>query len=368
MRTRRSKLNEESPSEEGGDDKQSASSKSDASGEVDEKVDETPMQVSTNKASEVDEGNDSSSEPPPNDSDDDDVVEEASTAKESNVTAMKERRKQKKEAIKKKKEEQRSRNAGFLKENEQGTVQNKKIRFRDDDETYEYQDYKEEEVKEEGKNDTVPEMNDNSDSDDEVEQVTTSKAKQEALELRAAERKIRVEESLLNKRKKRKSKLQKAVDVTTIDEDEDDVDEDFFAQVDKLRDDKVRQIKKQKMFDKVREDYENYENQKAIDALFEKHRPLSENLAQAKRNNIELKVLDDDSSIDEDDIITQRCRREKQSVISSSYLGKSPTKDTLAFRKQRRNRYAAHRSRKMKYPTVKRNNVGRPCPNFLVKR
>jgi hypothetical protein len=130
---------------------------------------------------------------------------------------------------------------------------NKKITFDDDfvASDYESDDENDAANNEDEDEDERDQDSDEESSDDEVEQVSASTAKQEAMEMRAAERKTRKEETALSHKRKRKTKAkEKEIQVMAMpemsDSEDDDLDDDMLELIDSERkaESKLKKLRK----------------------------------------------------------------------------------------------------------------------------
>jgi hypothetical protein len=254
-----------------------------------------------------------------------------------------------------------------------------KIRFDDDIEEVVVE---EEEVtaptKEKGDGDEDDEGED--ESDDEVEEVSASTAKNQALQIRAAERETRQVESAISQKRKRKKKTTEKdaiVPVATPDDsdgsDDDELDEDFLAMVDSARENDAK-MKKLKQESSLR-----------VNKLGRHTTFVSEENESGTKNpihadhNIEVVVLpssntEEGGSGSDEDQQTNIIAQEKAALALSSNLGTKASNTALLFCRGRQpsnqtlgkneKKYAVKRSRKMKY----RLSAGRPSANFVVKK
>jgi len=126
---------------------------------------------------------------------------------------------------------------------------NKKITFDDD---FVASDYESDDENDASNNEDEGDQDSDEDSsDDEVEQVSASTAKQQAMEMRAAERKTRKEETALSHKRKRKTKAnEKEMQVMTMpemsDSEDDDLDDDMLELIDSERkaESKLKKLRK----------------------------------------------------------------------------------------------------------------------------
>jgi hypothetical protein len=278
---------------------------------------------------------------------------EACTSNES--TKAKERMKESKS---KRKAELRKKNMGIgiQKIDLNAPAQNKKITFDDYiDEEEEEQSFEQKKVE----NSQLQETDD--ESDDEVEQVTASVAKDEALQSRAAERKTRIQMNAFSQKRKRKSK-----EIEELDDDEDDeLDDDFFSMVDsaKENDFKMKKLKK---------DSDVRVNKLGRHTTFvsEENDSTSTKSINAD-HNIEIVVLPSSRvKTDDENQQVDSISKGKATISLSSDLSTEPSKTALLFcrgnhGKQRNNKIEPlKKSRKMKY----KFSLGKPSANFAVKR
>ena len=271
----------------------------------------------------------------------------------------KQKRKQVQDAKKKKKEQFRSRTLGFIQDEQ--VLSNKKIRFDDNHDEVPFSD-EINHVTEEDKNiaSIISNHNEEDSDDDVIEQVTKSKAKQEVLGLWAAERKSRAKDSLLRKRNRKRRK-------SNVTQNDEDLDEEFLAQVDEVRDKEATERKRKFDEEKVKDGKDKKQKMDENPAAG----VINENVAQIMRNNIQLVVLDNGAGkYETSNPMTSQMRKEKESSNLSFSLGsKEVTKSTLTFCRTNQNlRFQKQRSKKMKYPPVKKRNRGKPSRHFLVRR
>ena len=223
---------------------------------------------------------------------------------------------------------------------------------------------------------------DDDDDDDEVEQVSASAAKNEALQMLAAERETRkVENALTHKRKRRKKKVVDILapssnqtddndDNNDDDDDDDDLDEEFLSMVDTARatDSKMKKLKKEsnvqlKKMGRHTTFVSEESEAGAMKAIHADHNidivvlPLSNATRGGGVND------EQESSI----------LQEKAELSLSSDLSTTPSNAALLLCRGTHNmqgnsggskQYAVKRSRKMKY----KMSLGRPSSNFAVRR
>mmetsp|Transcript_701 Transcript_701/g.1117 ORF Transcript_701/g.1117 Transcript_701/m.1117 type:complete len:284 (-) Transcript_701:34-885(-) len=207
-------------------------------------------------------------------------------------------------------------------------------------------------------------QDDDDSSDDEVEQVSASAAKQQAMEMFAAERKTRKEESAVSSKRKRKAKeVPKPKQPKPESEDEDDFDEDFFAMVDEERKNETK-AKKTKT-DVAKNTLGRHTT--FVSEVDDPTVPGSISAPIAADHNIEVVVLPNLSSEDgagDDD----KAVNDKQLLSLSAGLGTQPSEAALLFCRGSRARsdeapekgFERKRSRKMKYGL----SSGQPSRNF----
>ncbi len=268
-----------------------------------------------------------------------------------------------KESKTKRKAELRRKNLGLgigtIDVNATATKSKQKIRF-DDDFVAEQEEKVEAEHSEEKEaiNNIVDGIEDEEeDDDDEVEQVSASFAKNEALQLRAAERETRKVESAITQKRKRKKKV--------IEADDDELDEDFLALVDSTREDNAK-VKKLEQKSKPRLSLGRHTT-----FVSEENETTTKKPIHADHN---IKVVVLPTEIKNDDQQTNIVAQEKSALALSSDLSTEPSKTAMLFfrgshllqrnSKKGDDQTSFKRSRKMKYKV----SIGRPASNFLVKK
>eukprot|EP00979_Chaetoceros_neogracilis_P004292 scaffold764_cov240-Chaetoceros_neogracile.AAC.5 len=202
-------------------------------------------------------------------------------------------------------------------------------------------------------------------SDDEVEQVSASAAKQQAIEQFAAERQTRKEESAYTSKRKRKAKdiPEKPKQPIPESEDEEELDEDFFAMVDEERKNETKAKKRKK--DMVKNTIGRHTTfiSEADDpnVLGSITKPI------VAEHNIEVVVLPYLSS--EDGLgDNAKAANDKQLLSLSAGLGTQPSETALLFCRGSQARssavsekgFEAKRSKMMKYSLSR----GMPSSNF----
>jgi hypothetical protein len=205
---------------------------------------------------------------------------------------------------------------------------------------------------------------DESDDDEAVEQVSSSKAREAALELREAERKTRVEEKAKVQKRKRKKKIDSY-------ESDEDLDEDFLAMVDSHRETEAQT----KSMKKRHEDQGNLNRHTTFISNDDEQITLDGTINVG--HNIEVVLLPGGMSNEDDgpgDESMNKIMKGKYEVNLSANLSTVPSEGALAFmrssltlgRKQEtgiKNSFIK-RSRRMKYSVGKKM----PAKNFLVKK
>ena len=199
-------------------------------------------------------------------------------------------------------------------------------------------------------------------SDDEVEQVSAAVAKEKSLQIRAAEREIRkVENSMTQKRKKKVTKEEH------LDDEDDELDEDFFAMVDTARenDSKVKKLKQESIISAKKLGRHT--------TFVSEDKNLANNIVQAD-HNIEVVILPSSREDDiEDNQNINDVLHEKAAATLSSDLSSEPSKTAMLFcRGHSRNsnvsqsgqKQVFRRSRQIKYKL----SLGKPAANFAVKK
>ena len=201
-------------------------------------------------------------------------------------------------------------------------------------------------------------------SDDEVEQVSAAVAKEKSLQIRAAEREIRKVENSMTQKRKRKKKVTKE---EHLDDEDDELDEDFFAMVDTARenDSKVKKLKQESIISAKKLGRHT--------TFVSEDKNLANNIVQAD-HNIEVVVLPSSREDDiEDNQNINDVLHEKAAATLSSDLSSEPSKTALLFcRGHSRNsnvsqsgqKQVFRRSRQMKYKL----SLGKPAANFAVKK
>lgn len=234
-----------------------------------------------------------------------------------------------------------------------GSTNSKKIRF---DENFITEESEDDQCK------SVDKSAEEDESDDEaVEQVSSSKAREAALELREAERKIRVEEKAMAQKRKRKKK-------TDSYESDEDLGEEFLAMVDSHRETEAQTKSKKK-----RQEHQsrhttfisNDEEQATFDSTIDVAHDIEVVVLPGEENN--------EGDVSEDEIMS-KIMKAKNEVNLSAQLSTSPSEKALIFtrnslhlgRKQGTNTKDSliKRSRRMKYSVGKKM----PAKNFLVKK
>ena len=202
--------------------------------------------------------------------------------------------------------------------------------------------------------------------DDEVEQVSASAAKQQAMDMRAAERKTRIEEAAISQKRKRKTKeIPKPVQPDSDDEDE--LDDDFLAMVDEER---VNEAKSKRM-NKEKSSGKNKLGRHTtfVSEADDPNAPGSITAPIVADHNIEVVVLPGLSAEDRGD------DGDRHVLSLSSGLGTEPSGTALLFcrgsqSQALRNKatpekgFEVKRSRKMKYGLTR----GKPSSNFAVRQ
>jgi len=201
-------------------------------------------------------------------------------------------------------------------------------------------------------------------SDDEVEQVSAAVAKEKSLQIRAAEREIRKVENSMTQKRKRKKKVTKE---EYLDDEDDELDEDFFAMVDTARenDSKVKKLNQESIISTKKLGRHT--------TFVSEDKNLANNIVQAD-HNIEVVVLPSSREDDiEDNQNINDVLHEKAAATLSSDLSSEPSKTALLFcRGHSRNsnvsqsgqKQVFRRSRQMKYKL----SLGKPAANFAVKK
>ncbi len=258
----------------------------------------------------------------------------------------------------------------------------KKIRFDDDvdfESDNEYENVEQKEKEEGGKaiHNVKNSDDDDDDDDDEVEQVSAAVAKDEALQIRAAERETRKVEKTMTQKRKRKKKIVTEVNTKEIDVNDDDLDEEFLAMVDSARENESK-MKKLKEHTRNAHDKSIMETKKLgrHTTFISDDRDLnSDNIIDAG-HNIEVVVLPSSSltNDNDDDRNVNTVIQEKAMASLSSDLSTKPSEAALQFCRGRQFRnqslekkgekVAFKRSRKMKYKL----SLGKPAANFVVKK
>ena len=203
------------------------------------------------------------------------------------------------------------------------------------------------------------------DSDDEIEQVSALTSKQQAVDMFAAERKTRKEESAVSHKRKRKVKDVPSPPVIppqeSDDEEDDEFDEDFFAAVDEERqkDAKAKKVKKGFAQKKIGR------HTTFVSDIDDNHVPTDAG------HNIELVVLPGLSS--EDGAEDEKRSKDKHAVSLTAGLGTEPSSTALLFCRGSQSLrdenspgkgIEVKRSRKAKYRLTR----GRPSSNFSTKK
>jgi hypothetical protein len=215
-------------------------------------------------------------------------------------------------------------------------------------------------------------FNEGSSSDDEVEQVTASTAKKQAMELFAAERKTRKEEKALVSKRKRKAKesslfqnKQGKGEHDKGDEEDDQIlDDDFFALVDEERksEAELKKLKTKNSTNKVGRhttfvsDFDHHDVQGSI------VHPIS------AEHGIQVVVLPD---LNSEEGLQDKVQKEKYLESLTASLGTEPSKTALLYCRGSQmlqntqmveKGFEVKRSRKMKYGLAR----GRPSGIFKV--
>ncbi len=235
---------------------------------------------------------------------------------------------------------------------EKSSEKTNKILFDDD---FVASDYESNDEKNESAKSSEPLSDD--ESDGEIEQVSAATAKQQAMDMFAAERKTRKEESAVSHKRKRKTKDAPAASSPNAsddeEEEEDELDEDFFAAVDQER----------RMDAKAKKDRKGL----TLTTIGKHTTFVSENdEIQAPTdvgNNIEVVVLPGLSSEE-----GAEEESNKHIVSSSAGLGTEPSATALLFcrggqslqESSQEKGFEVRRSRKSKYILAR----GRPLGNF----
>ncbi len=248
------------------------------------------------------------------------------------------------------------------------TPKNKKITFDDNFVASDYEESENDEKLPVDPNEGPSEGDEASESDDEIEQVSASISKQQAMDMFAAERKSRKEESAVSHKRKRRVKdiIPKSPPVEdppgSDDNDDDELDEEFFAAVDEEREQNAKAKKSKRG---ILDQEKIGRHTTFVSDVGENNEPTDAG------HNIEVVVLPGLSSEDGGGE-EQNASRVKQAVALSARLGTEPSKSALLFCRGSHSIHAENvekgfevkRSRKAKYKLAR----GKPLGNFSIKR
>lgn len=216
------------------------------------------------------------------------------------------------------------------------------------------------------------EVEDDDDSDDEVEQVSASTAKNEALQMRAAERETRKVENALSQKRKRKKKTVKDILSSSKNQSEsdndDELDEEFLSMVDTARenDSKMKKLKRESSGQlKKLGRHTTFVSEESESIVM---KPIHSD------HNIDVVVLPLATTNAEDDEQSSAVLKEKAELSLSSDLSTKPSNAALFLCRGTHNidsnpggrvkQSVVKRSKKMKY----RMSLGRPAANFAGRR
>lgn len=197
-----------------------------------------------------------------------------------------------------------------------------KITFDDD---FVASDYDSDEHDEIPEKEVAPEDGDS--SDDEIEEVSASAAKQQAMEMFASERKTRKEELAFSSKRKRKTKEVPQLVQPEAESEEEDFDEDFFAQVDEERknESKVKKAKKNKETQKLGRHTTFVSEEDDPNAVGSFNNPVKAD------HNIEVVVLPSTTGNEEDGQNVDSNTRQKEVLSLAAGLGTAPSKTALSL-------------------------------------
>lgn len=237
-----------------------------------------------------------------------------------------------------------------------------KITFDDD---FVASDYDSDEHDEIPEKEVTPEDGDS--SDDEIEEVSASAAKQQAMEMFASERKTRKEELAFSSKRKRKTKEVPQLVQPEAESEEEDFDEDFFAQVDEERknESKVKKAKKSQETQKLGRHTTFVSEEDDPNAVGSFNNPVKAD------HNIEVVVLPSTTGNEEEGQNVDSNTRQKEVLSLAAGLGTAPSKTALSLCRGSlavkedlgEKGFEVKRSRRMNYSI----NRGKAASNFAFR-